>query len=105
MKNNIKERKIDLIALWKSFINPVAEELSQEETILASENISEEKKKELLKTLKNADKTMNKMFEKSSKTLDLGVNTKNIQIDTKNKVKNNKEKEVENKDQGREIED
>ena len=48
-KEKIKEKKIDILALWRSFITPAVEEASTEEVILNDSKLSETKKKELLK--------------------------------------------------------
>ena len=55
MKEKIKEKKIDILALWRSFITPAVEEASTEEVILNDSKLSETKKKELLKTLNKCD--------------------------------------------------
>lgn len=90
MKTEIlKEKKIDIMALWKAFINPQAEELTQEEVIMKDSNISEQTKKELLKSLKNSEKFTNDMYKNSyatnlkPKTKIQKVQIKNPEIETK----------------------
>ena len=73
-----KDKKLDFKALWRSFINPEPEELSEEEIILADDTLSEKDKKELLKSLQNNEKLLNKMFRDSYKTTNLKV--KNAEI-------------------------
>lgn len=91
---NVKERKIDILALWKSFINPKPEELSQEEIILNTSNLSQKQKEELVKALKHSDKTMNKLLESSYKTLNVKVETKNLnRSNTRDSVKLNEKGE------------
>ena len=43
-KEKIKEKKIDILALWRSFITPAVEEASTEEVILNDSKLSETKK-------------------------------------------------------------
>ena len=63
-KEKIKEKKIDILALWRSFITPAVEEASTEEVILNDSKLSETKKKELLKTLNKCD-TIRKIISRS----------------------------------------
>ena len=81
MKNeNVKERKIDILSLWRNFINPVPEEQTREETILKDTKLSDSKKKELLKTLNRCDTMMGKMFSGNNYYEDLKVDAKNLKI-------------------------
>ena len=75
-KEKIKEKKIDILALWRSFITPAVEEASTEEVILNDSKLSETKKKELLKTLNKCDTIMGKISK--SYTKDLKVDPKNL---------------------------
>jgi len=70
---NVKEKKIDILALWKAFWNPTAEEVTQEEEILSSNEITDAERKELLKALDSNEKLSNKMFRNSYKTTKLEV--------------------------------
>ena len=51
----VREKTIDLLGLWKKFISAESAELSQEKEISASDKISVEDKKALQKALKIAD--------------------------------------------------
>ena len=93
MENKIvKEKKIDILALFKSFINPAPEELSQEEVILNNSTLSSTQKEELIKSLKNSDRIMDKLFKTSYKTLNLKVETSNLKLNTEKNVLDPKEK-------------
>lgn len=70
---NVKERNIDISAIWKAFWNPTAEEITQEEEILSNSEITENEKKELLKALDSNAKLSNKLFRNSYKTAKLEV--------------------------------
>ena len=93
-KEKIKEKKIDILALWRSFITPAVEEASTEEVILNDSKLSETKKKELLKTLNKCDTIMGKMSK--SYTKDLKVDPKTLlnekEIISKNIPKSNSPK-------------
>lgn len=108
MKNRtgeVKEKKIDFINLWKSFLNPEAEEISQEEILLKDENISEDDRKELLASLKSTERIANKMFKDSYKTVNLKAGkklNKNSKIETKKVI--NQEKQDEQNIEDKEIE-
>lgn len=70
---NVKEKNIDFLAMWKAYWNPTAEEVTQEEEILANAKITEDEKKELLKALDSNAKLSNKLFRNSYKTAKLEV--------------------------------
>ena len=67
----VKDKKIDIIGLWKNFINGNPQELSQEEEILNNQSISESNKKILLQSLKDEEKLANRMFKDYYKTTKL----------------------------------
>ena len=54
-KEKIKEKKIDILALWRSFITPAVEEASTEEVILNDSKLSETKKKELFAKVRKGE--------------------------------------------------
>lgn len=95
MKNKVKvekEKKIDILGLWREFWNSDEKEKSEEEVIFADETLSEEQKKDLLKALKDTDRMASKMFRSSYKTNKIKANNKNVP-----KVKiNQKQQESEN---------
>ena len=93
MENDkIKEKKIDILALFKSFVNPAVEEEAREEIILKDTKLSESKKKELLKTLNKCDTIMEKIS--SSYTANLKVDTKKLKKENIIISKSEKENEV-----------
>ena len=71
MSKAVKEKNIEFIELWKDFWKADEQEKSEEEVILSNETLSEEVKRELLKTLKDTDKMANKMFRNSYKVTKL----------------------------------
>ena len=91
MKNKIgivKDKKTDILGLWKNFINGTPQELTQEESILKDQSISEADKKILLQSLKDEEKFANKIFKYYYKTMN--VKSKNndipkVEIDSKGK--------------------
>ena len=87
----VREKTIDLLGLWRRFIGSESAELSQEEEISASDKISAEDKKALQKALKIADsivKPTGSMTHITTKT--------NLKIDAKKSAqKALKEKHVE----------
>lgn len=96
MENDkIKEKKIDILALFKSFINPAVEEEAREEVILKDTKLSESKKKELLKTLNKCDIIMEKIS--SSYTANLKVDTKKLKKENIIISESEKENEVKEK--------
>jgi|GEM_PF-3999280 hypothetical protein len=102
-KEKIKEKKIDILALWRSFITPAVEEASTEEVILNDSKLSETKKKELLKTLNKCDTIMRKMSK--SYTKDLKVDPKTLLNEKEIISKNKEENKEEEKDYGEERDD
>ena len=88
-KERIREKKIDILALWKSFIAPAVEEETSEEVILKDAKLSETKKKELLKTLNKCDTIMGKISKSYTKDLRIDPKTllKEQEIIAKNKEK------------------
>lgn len=115
---NVKEKKIDILAMWKAFWNPTPEEITQEEEILKSDEITDAERKELLKALDSSEKLSNKLFRDSYKTAKLEVtdlkqsakeaiekeNSDKASTKTK-KVKKNKEISEEQNSKGMEIGD
>ena len=95
-KEKIKEKKIDILALWRSFITPAVEEASTEEVILNDSKLSETKKKELLKTLNKCDTIMGKISK--SYTKDLKVDPKNLLNERKIISRSKEENKEENKE-------
>lgn len=99
MKNKVgivKEKKTDILGLWKNFISGNSQELTQEESILKDESISEADKKILLQSLKDEEKFANKIFKFYYKTMNLKSKNNDIprvEVDskTKQKSKNNLE--------------
>lgn len=102
-KERIREKKIDILALWKSFIAPAVEEETSEEVILKDAKLSETKKKELLKTLNKCDTIMRKMSK--SYTKDLKVDPKTLLNEKEIISKNKEENKEEEKDYGEERDD
>ena len=87
---NVKEKRIDILGMWKDFWNPMPEEQTQEEEILGNINISEEDKKEMLKALKSAEKLGNSLFKNSYKTSRLKVDSEKSIKDTLKQKSNEK---------------
>ena len=102
-KEKIKEKKIDILALWRSFITPAVEEASTEEVILNDSKLSETKKKELLKTLNKCDTIMGKMSK--SYTKDLKDDPKTLLNEKEIISKNKEENKEEEKNYGEERDD
>ena len=102
-KEKIKEKKIDILALWRSFITPAVEEASTEEVILNDSKLSETKKKELLKTLNKCDTIMGKISK--SYTKDLEVDPKNLLNERKIISRSKEENKEEEKNYGEERDD
>ena len=97
MKNKVgvvKEKKRDFLGLWKNFINGTPQELTQEESILNDQSISDADKKILLQSLKDEEKLANKMFKYYYKTTNL--KSKNDDIPKVEIDKNGKQKEQKN---------
>lgn len=70
---NVKEKKIDILAMLKAFWNPIPEEVTQEEEILKSDEITDAERKELLKALDSSEKLSSKLFRNSYKTAEIEV--------------------------------
>lgn len=94
MKKTKNEREIkpDFRTMWKAFWNPDTVEKSQEEEILENEELTDEQKKELIKTLKSTEKIGSKMFRDSYKTVNL--KDKNLAGSAKKAYKGLQEKET-----------
>ncbi len=73
---NVKEKNIDILAMWRAFWNPIPEEVTQEEEILKSDEITDAERKELLKALDSSEKLSNKLFRNSYKTTKLEAELK-----------------------------
>lgn len=101
-KEKIREKKIDILALWKSFIAPAVEEETSEEVILKDAKLSETKKKELLKTLNKCDTIMGRISK--SYTKDLKVDPKTL-LKEQEIIAKNKEEIKEEKKYGEEREE
>ena len=99
-KEKIKEKKIDILALWRSFITPAVEEASTEEVILNDSKLSETKKKELLN---KCDTIMGKISK--SYTKDLKVDPKNLLNERKIISRSKEENKEEEKNYGEERDD
>lgn len=102
-KEKIREKKIDILALWRSFITPAVEEQSAEEVILKDSKLSETKKNELLKTLNKCDTIMGKMSK--SYTKGLKVDPKTLLNERKIISRNKEESKEEEKNYGEERDD
>ena len=99
MKNKvgiIKEKKTDILGLWKNFINGHPQEMTQEEAILKDQSISDENKKILLQSLKDEEKLASKLFQYYYKTMNLKSKNDDIpKVHIDNKEKQNTKNSIE----------
>lgn len=68
-----REKTVGLLAMWKEFWNSESKEMSETEEIMQSEEVSEEIKKVLIKSLKDADCIVKPTDGGSYKTTKLGL--------------------------------
>ena len=102
-KINVKEDKdnkikISFLDMWKQFWNPEPEELTEEETILTDEELSDEEKKELIKALRNTEKMENIIFQNSYKKANLKVEAKESAKQALKQNSKEMKKEIEERD-------
>ena len=102
-----KEKRVDFLAMWKSFWNEDSVEEMPEDSLANSEDLTPEQKAALLGTLEKVEKNGNKRFrdsyiaplnKKAKESAEKALEENSINIDSKTRkvIKNNKSSQKEN---------